>query len=468
MATVSLQYIFQTNIYALDGKDSNDLSEYRWYNSLDYAEESMEEDNIDYKKIKLLNDRDYFLFYFYPILPSTRDTRYETIKRYTSKDYNYGLEYKVAIQFEIQARRKENVYAIEDAVTYYKDYFLKDGAFIYESFHNFDNSKINANTSITPPPPVESYVHNTTENKAYEPQNIAISNSKPYENYLKYIEHLTNLVKKLLLIPYQIYTEHNRFEHWSVNPFIYDIVNFVYYYDNTVTQSQYKMISHDEKKKISTFQITSEFVNTHQYHQTMLMKNNMRLEQNIALNYESALGEKDLTELEVDILKLNVNRNIISNNVRYSYYYPKIKEYSTLNIEVDLSTNSKHIKAYLNAIIDTLDEVVESDTLPPLFDMSIEDNSRLSVADAFFTYDYYTYRVEQISHREKYALSSCHDEDFNHEHQEYNQINEATSIKIYQEILDVRDSKKTTKSIEQEINKIKELIKSAKNNQKII
>jgi len=406
-------------------------------------------------KKQAMNDENYFLFYFFTLLPDKDEARYEIIKCYTDKNHNYGLEYKVAIQFEIQARVKENVYAIEDAVAYYKDNFLKDGIFKYDSFHNFDNSKIGINTNATP-----------------------LVSEEPYKNYLKHIEYLTKLIKKLVLVPYQIYTEHNKFEHWSINPFIYEIVNFVYYYDNTVRASQYKIISHDEKNKITTFQITSEFENVHQYHRAMLMKNNMKLEQNIALNYESALGEKELTELEVDILQLDVKRDTISNTVRYSYYYPKIKEYSTLNIAVDLSTDSKQIKAYLNAIIDNLDEVVSSNILPPLFDIPIEENSRLSVADAFFAYDYYTYRVEQISHQKKYALYS-QDEDHKADEEEYSKTTKDTKMQIYQEILGTRDNTQTqeftekeeknrTKAIEKEISKINDLVTSAKNNQKII
>ena len=65
------------------------------------------------------------------------------------------------------------------------------------------------------------------------------------------------------------------------------------------------------------------------------------------------------------------------------------------------------------------------------------------------------------------------------DNEEYSKKNKDTDTKIYQEILDARDSTKKKesvtkeikdrkKAVEQEIGKITELIISAKNNQKII
>ena len=419
----------QSLIYAEEEMDTfNEIEQYN--NDSIKSEFEFDVDDLDEKELNetkeeaqvnknAQEDKEFFLLYYIPKLPNPLDERYQIIKKYVSNDFAQGMEKKRCLEFEIMARDKENVYAIENAILFYNNN--------YNYFKNYNDRE-------------------------------------PISNYNIY-NRLKNLLKELRLIEYKYYQEHDKFIHWAINPFIYEIINFFTYNENpeygykviplatakngnylsrqvdSLTQIEKYTFPYYYNFKINTLSNIGcwhkgKYITCKLFLPIKIIKwslNNVKAipiyklpkysswYQSFSKIYDATTSMKEVQISEssrkskfTKNLSYKYNEEAMLNKIIYNGYYPKIREHSKIVIEIEYTANKDVLQRYLEKVIDRLDEKNVYQDKESIMDNEISPlpQSLLSITrpkigdtkyqDKFFYYDYYKYRKEQIEHQEKY------------------------------------------------------------------
>lgn len=352
------------------------------------------------------DDEDFLLVYYFPKLPTPNDHRYKLISKYGDKDHAYGMERTRCLEFEILARDKNNVYAIEKAV----DFYTKHES-ILQKYCEINNA-------------VGKLPH-TSREKVYSDRK-KLQGMTRSERFQKYLErksahslHSIDIVQtmlellKLRLVPYKYYTQEEKFEHWAINPKIYDIINMFTFKDNPYSDYKVIPLANSPEGKIKSYQIEAR-TDSRKYFQSLVK-----------------LNEFTTFRSTVPIGKVYMNPNTnsyhkwhIENKVMYKSHYPALREYSKLNIEMDMTLSSTALSNYLKQIAQGLHQhnhQIEKDKASrknnnasgpsSLIEFDVYEMIGSKLEDKFFEYDYFTYRMELITYNKKHSNQSMEDID---------------------------------------------------------
>ena len=383
-----------------DSKNIKNLINIFSYNpSTLYDDENnlFEDDNTNLEDGQLintsnLNDRKFFLFYFFQQCPSPDDERYKFIKKISSKNYKHGLERSRCFEFEILARDQNNVYAIEDTIDYY-----------------------NANREI-----IEKYYHTPKKFKFFESTKITnISDLDKFRDEDTFIcSTFKYKLKNLRLIEYKYFKEQEKFQHWAINPTIYEIMNEILYKENEkykykITNlsndiqqlDQYKYTADNKQKIINSWNCKNQLINEYTYLSTIVNLTEYS-------NHKFPIVGNYTAKFSNDSQK---------NEVVYSYHYPRCREYPKLTMTIDLNRDRQQVKDLLNETIDLIfkkfaskkkkdderkisidNNGFEYEEPYSLYSLEMSIKGNISLEEKFFVYDYITYRKEQ---KNKYLLN---------------------------------------------------------------
>jgi hypothetical protein len=286
-----------------------------------YSEEELDEmTELEQFNARILeeDDEDFLLSYYFPKLPTPNDYRYKLISKYCNKDYAYGMERNKCLEFEILARDKSNVYAIEKAV----DFYTKNES-ILQKYCEINNA-------------VAKLPH-TNNGKIYSVRKTLQGMARG-DRLQKYLErksaHSLNSIDvaqtmqellKLRLVTYKYYSQEEKFEHWAINPKIYDIINMFTFKDNPYSDYKVIPLANSPEGKITSYQIESR-TDPRKYFQSLVK-----------------LNEFTTFRSTVPIGKVYMNPNTnsyhkwyVENKVAYKSYYPALREYSKFSIDMDI------------------------------------------------------------------------------------------------------------------------------------
>lgn len=355
------------------------------------------------------DDDDFLLLYYFPKLPTPNDYRYKLIFKYGDKDHAYGMERTRCLEFEILARDKNNVYAIEKAVDFYTKNEL-----ILQKYCEINNA-------------VAKLPH-SNDGKIYSVRK-KLQGMARGERFQKYLErksaHSLSSIEvaqtmlellKLRLIPYKYYSQEEKFEHWAINPKIYDIINMFTFKDNPYADYKVIPLANSPEGKIKSYQIEAR-TDSRKYFQSLIKLNGFT-------TFRSTVP--------IGKVYMNPNTNsyhkwYVENKVMYKSHYPALREYSKLNIEMDMTLSSTALSDYLKQIARELHQykreiektkslLKNSNSSGPssLIEFDVYEMIGSKLEEKFFEYDYFTYRMEQIKYREKHLekpAEEFHEED---------------------------------------------------------
>ena len=398
----------------------------------DDAIDTFENDQEQYchSTIDEKDDQEFFLLYFLPKLPTPSDTRYAFI-RDTVKD---PLDRNRCIEFETMARDKDNVYAIENAI----DFYGKN----LNIFQKLDQAQSDTEIDLT---------------------------KIDYEIRDKMITFL----KSLRLIEYKYYHDEDKFIHWSINPFIYEIIN--YFNPDDSVYNQYKVHNLVNNEEMTSYQIDDLESKRKWFQATEFLNEKIFCTRSVVIDKRSF--EKKFSESPD-----TYNQYAIEHRLIRKYVYPKIHEQTRLVIEVEMSSSKKALQEYVKDLIERMyatnydenheqlkytidDEDIgyhEIYVYPPrsLVTFSVQESPRIKYEDKFFVYDYYTYRMEQISHRQKYLKDEYESYDDESSYNKKDDVFYQNKSAIYRELISLTTLKED--SIQNYIQDITTLIHKSK------
>jgi len=305
-------------------------------------------------------------------LPHINSDIYKKIHYYANKNYAHGMELKNCIEFEIVARDKDNVLAIKDAIKYYIKHF--------EIIKNYFGNKLN------------------------------------FEDKQKCIE-LTHLLSNLKLVEFKYYEEKEKFEHWSINPFIYEIINYFKQDDNP--KKIFKVVTTSSKKDTSINSYITDISNRNKFYTTQSelfrakAKETKWVQSNRLINNYTLFTKKIFASFDYSsgykrrFIKNTYNEEKIVNKIIYQNHYPKVREHPTLNIEIDFTANKDVLVSYLKEVINDLDKIYDNkqtekddsskNDLPvDIFALNRPKIGKVVLSEQFYYYDYYIYRKEHL------------------------------------------------------------------------
>lgn len=320
-----------------------------------------------------------FLLDYLPKLPTPDDQRYKNISQYGSKTYAFGMERNRCLEFEILARDKNNVQAIEEAIQFY-----------------------DLNSNI-----IDSYSEHQKNMKLVA---LAENADVPEDDQeTKTYKILRDKLQSLRLLPFKNYHKSEQFEHWAINPKIYTLMNI---YNPEQLFSHYKMIPLHENPKDTrdrTYQLDGKGAS--------FFVSEKPLNEHAIFHTSTPIHAKF-----IDTTTGNFNKKAIMHRIVAQHIYPQKREHSKLYIEIDMTMNTQAIKDYVNAVIkEVFDKAVTPETQTYTGSIPISPDSDemqtvkipapanllefntfqakgTKIEEKFFVYDYYHYRQEQMRH----------------------------------------------------------------------
>lgn len=412
-------------------------------------------------------DEDYlFLFKYLPKLPSADDERYKRIKKYackhdvSNKTDLFCTERFNCLKFELYVRNPKNVKAIEDIVSIYAKHEKELALFYALIFER----------------PVD-----------LEKDPIENSTKEDEDKLLSLAWDLNEKAKNLLLVPYKYYNaDDEKFQHWGINPKIYEIINLLIKCFGLPIMHTIQVLNEKdgEKRQLKTtrtyyyhinrvqldnpedhpFQNENSYVKFIQYTDTYFIEHIKKLNDFSVLVQSIQLAKPldlDFMDYADNVEFFALNRGSIDRKVIPIHHYPDIGESTKVNFEIDISSgitnatklfdrlytslqNNKELK-----IPEELKILEESD----IFNILSEEEENGDIADNLFLYDYYTYRLEQHEHQQK-NLNDL----LNLKTKKFNELfGKLKNAAIYYELLGV-NSPQSEDAIRKQIEKIKKAI----------
>lgn len=319
----------------------------------------------------------FFLLRYLRKKPTPLDARYKIIEKYADKNYHHGLERYRCLELEILARDPDNVYAIEKVITFYE-----------KNRSTFDQ-----------------YLHIT---------------NPPSQEITLICTELKERLKDLRLVEYKFYQKYEKFEHWSINPKIYEVMNEVLKEENIFEKYRFKhFIGYDQIDLIENGQVKQS-----RSRMTTILNDYTLFNQTTHLAKYTERKFKDVTGFSN-----RFSHDTNDNDIEYTYYYPRCREYPTLNIKLELNRDATQVKKLLNETIDkiyelyakdttsqdniedyTEDTIIEGESIQvpqpyPLFHFEIALKGNKSLEEKFFVYDYVTYRMEEEQYNQLTEVS---------------------------------------------------------------
>lgn len=412
-------------------------------------------------------DEDYlFLFKYLPKLPRADDERYKRIKKYackhdvSNKTDLFCTERFNCLKFELYVRNPKNVEAIEDIVSIHAKH-EKELALFHDLI--FERPT------------------------ALEKHNIENFTKEDEEKLLNLAGELNEKAKNLLLIPYKHYnTDDEKFQHWGINSKIYEIINLLIKCFGLPIMHTIQVLNEKdgEKRQLKTtrtyyyhinraellnhedypFQNENSYVKLIQYTDTYFVEHIKKLNEFSVLVQSIQLAKPldlDFMDYADNVEFFALNRGSIDRKVIPIHHYPDIGQSTKVNFEIDVSSgitnatklfdrlytslqNNKELK-----IPEELNILEESD----IFNILSEEEDNGDIADNLFLYDYYTYRLEQHRHQQKYL-----NDILNLKTKKFNELfGKLTNTAIYHELLKLNPNQ-TEDAIRKQIEKIKKAI----------
>lgn len=406
-------------------------------------------------------DEDYlFLFKYLPKLPRADDERYKRIKKYackhdvSNKTDLFCTERFNCLKFELYVRNSKNVEAIEDIVSIHVKH-EKELALFHDLI--FERPT------------------------ALEKHNIENFTKEDEEKLLNLAGELNEKAKNLLFIPYKHYnTDDEKFQHWGINPKIYEIINLLIKCFGLPIMHTIQVLNEKdgEKRQLKTtrtyyyhinraellnhedypFQNENSYVKIIQYTDTYFIEHIKKLNEFSVLVQSIQLArplDLDFMDYADNVEFFALNRSSIERKVIPIHHYPDIGESTKVNFEIDISsgiTNATKLFDRLYSSLQNNKELalpVESD----IFNILSEEEDSGDIADNLFLYDYYTYRLEQHEHQQKYLNDML-----NLKTKEFKELfGKLTNTAIYHELLELNPTQ-TEDAIRKQIEKIKKAI----------
>ncbi|QSZ41208.1 hypothetical protein GJV85_03465 [Sulfurimonas aquatica] len=355
-------------------------------------------------------DDDMFFFRYFPKIPHRDDERYKTIKKYackfnaSNKTDKFCTEQYNCLIFELAARVPKNVQAVEEAVALYEKNESQLHLFYDLVFYKDIALEKNNREKLT---------------KEEESELFLIASQ------------LNDKVKNLQLVRYQYYSyERDKFQHWSINHKIYEIVNLMVECFSLPVKEEVNVIGETDTETLQFktkksyyydidrsnqsnhegyyFQNDNHFIKTINFTQTYYLEHINKLNdfsylvQSIPLAKPFDLG---FMNYEDNLAYFNLHSGNMTKTLLPIYYYPDISSESMVNVQINASSGNTNAIELFDKLYTSLkgSKKLELANETRIFDtLFFYNKTGTAIAEDLFYYDYFYYREEQQKHIVEY------------------------------------------------------------------